>query len=167
MGLVFRRRNRYGMDTELQQLPGWLTALPTVNASLNALSGLLLVLGLWLIRRGHRQAHRNVMLTAFVVSIVFLACYLIYHEGLHRYTGAHGRAFAGTGVLRWLYYAILVSHVLLAAAVPVLAIITIVRGLRGDWERHRRIAGITFPIWLYVSITGVIIYAMLYHLPIG
>ena len=154
------------MSGEAGQLPDWLAALPTVNASLNALAGVLLAVGMVLIKSGKRDAHRNVMLAAFVVSIVFLASYLTYHQGLHHYTGTHGKAFAGTGLLKWVYLSILISHVVLAAIVPVLAIITIVRGLKQDWERHRKIAKITFPIWLYVSITGVVIYAMLYNLPL-
>ena len=154
------------MSGEAGQLPDWLAALPTVNASLNALAGVLLAVGIVLIKSGKRDAHRNVMLAAFVVSIVFLASYLTYHQGLHHYTGTHGKAFAGTGLLKWVYLSILISHVVLAAIVPVLAIITIVRGLKQDWERHRKIAKITFPIWLYVSITGVVIYAMLYNLPL-
>lgn len=148
------------------ELPDWLAALPMINATLNGLSTVLLVTGIVLIRNGHRNAHRNVMLSAFAVSVVFLGCYLTYHQGLHEYTGTHGKSFAGTGGLRALYFSILITHVVLAAVVPILAIMTIVRGLKADWERHRRIAKITFPIWLYVSITGVVIYLMLYHLPV-
>ena len=148
-------------------LPGWCTALPAVNASLNLLATILLVIGWRLIRSGKRDAHRNVMLSAFAVSVVFLGCYLVYHAGLHHYTGSHGKKFEGAGAARVAYFALLISHVLLATIVPVLAILTIVRGLRADWERHRRIAKITFPIWLYVSITGVVIYLMLYHWPVG
>ncbi len=155
------------MLADAAELPGWLATLPAVNASLNGLSTLLLIFGLWLVKNGRKVAHRNVMLGAFAVSIVFLGCYLTYHQGLHHYTGTHGKEFAGTGPVRYLYFAILISHVILAAVVPVLAIITIVRGLKADWERHRRIAKLTFPIWLYVSITGVVIYLMLYHLPTG
>ncbi len=155
------------MDPEVAELPGWVAALPAVNASLNGLSTLLLVVGLLLIKKGRRIAHRNVMLAAFGVSVVFLGCYLTYHQGLHHYTGTHGKEFAGTGAVRYLYFAILISHVLLAAVVPVLAVMTIYRGLKADWERHRKIAKLTFPIWLYVSITGVVIYLMLYHLPTG
>ena len=148
------------------ELPDWLATLPMVNASLNGLSTLLLIAGIVLIRGGHRNAHRNVMLSAFAVSVVFLGCYLTYHQGLHHYIGTHGKSFGGTGGIRVAYFAILISHVVLAAIVPILAIMTIVRGLKADWERHRRIAKITFPIWLYVSVTGVVIYAMLYHLPL-
>ena len=148
------------------ELPDWLAALPMVNASLNGLSTVMLIAGIVLIRSGRRNAHRNVMLSAFAVSVVFLVCYLVYHQGLHHYTGTHGKSFGGTGGLRAVYLSILVSHVALAAVVPILAIMTIVRGLKADWERHRRIAKITFPIWLYVSVTGVVIYLMLYHLPL-
>ena len=148
-------------------LPGWCAALPAVNASLNLLATILLVIGWRLIRVGKREAHRTVMLSAFAVSVVFLGCYLVYHAGLHHYTGTHGKAFEGVGNARIAYFALLISHVLLATIVPVLAIITIVRGLKADWVRHRRIAKITFPIWLYVSVTGVVIYLMLYHWPVG
>ena len=148
-------------------LPGWCAVLPAVNASLNMLATILLVIGWRLIRAGKLQAHRNVMLSAFAVSVVFLACYLVYHAGLHHYTGTHGKKFEGVGAARVAYFSLLISHVLLATIVPVLAILTIVRGLRADWERHRRIAKITFPIWLYVSVTGVVIYLMLYHWPVG
>lgn len=149
------------------ELPGWAASLPSLNASLNGLATVLLVLGFVLVKRGRKTAHRNVMLAAFGTSIVFLGCYLVYHFALHHYTGTHGKAFPGTGAVRVAYLAILISHVILAAIVPVLAIMTILRGLRGDWERHRRLAKITFPIWLYVSITGVVIYLMLYHWPVA
>jgi len=148
------------------ELPDWLAALPTINASLNGLATVLLVVGFLLIKQGKRDAHRNVMLTAFGVSVVFLVCYLAYHAGLHHYTGERGKPFTGVGTIRIVYFAILISHVILAAVVPILAIMTIYRGLKADWDRHRKIAKVTFPIWLYVSITGVVIYLMLYHLPV-
>lgn len=148
-------------------LPGWAATLPTVNALLNSLATTLLVAGFVLIKKNKRDAHRNVMLTAFGTSVVFLGCYLVYHFALHHYTGTHGKAFPETGAARVVYLVILISHVVLAAVVPVLAIITIVRGLNADWERHRKIAKITFPIWLYVSVTGVVIYLMLYHWPVA
>ncbi|MFP6769406.1 MAG: DUF420 domain-containing protein [Planctomycetaceae bacterium] len=143
--------------------PTWVGSLPAVNAGLNTLALLLLVGGWVLIRRGHRDAHRRTMLVAFATSIVFLACYLVYHAARHHYTGAAQMRFAGTGAIRIVYFTILISHVFLAAVVPVLAIVTIRRGLRQQWESHRRIAKVTFPIWVYVSLTGVIIYLMLYH----
>jgi len=148
------------------EMPGWLAALPAVNATLNTIATVLLILGWRLIKAGKRDAHRNVMLASFAVSVIFLICYLLYHDGLWRYTGLRGKPFLGTGFIRPVYYTLLISHVILAAAVPVLALMTIYRGLKADWPRHRRIARITFPIWLYVSITGVVIYAMLYHWPV-
>jgi len=154
------------MPEAVTELPGWAAQLPAVNASLNGLATVLLVVGWTLIQRGHRTAHRNVMLGAFGTSVVFLGCYLVYHFALHHYTGTHGKAFPGTGAARMLYFGILISHVILAAIVPVLAVVTIVRGFQAKWQQHRQIAKITFPIWLYVSITGVVIYLMLYHWPL-
>jgi protein SCO1/2/putative membrane protein len=132
--------------------------LPTINATLNATAAVLLVWGRWLISRKRVQTHRRVMISAFVVSCAFLVCYLIYH-----YQVGSVR-FPGTGALRTVYLSILGTHTVLAAAVPVLAIITLRRGLAGRYDRHRAIARWTFPIWLYVSVTGVIVYFMLYHL---
>ena len=149
----------------VDDLPGWALALPSVNALLNALATLLLIAGYIFIRRRRLEAHKRTMLTAFGVSIVFLACYLAYHFALHHYTDLPGKPFRGTGPARAVYYAILVSHVVLAAVVPVLASITIYRGLQQQWPQHRRIAKVTLPIWLYVSVTGVIIYVLLYWWP--
>jgi len=149
------------------EAPDWVYNLPTVNAGLNSLATVLLILGFVLIKRGRRDAHRNVMLTAFVTSILFLGCYLGYHFALKHYTGVSSQPFRGQGAIRPVYLSILITHVVLAAAVPVLALVTIYRGLKKQWEKHRRIAKITFPIWLYVSMTGVIIYLMLYHWPVG
>jgi protein SCO1 len=146
-------------------VPAWVTALPAVNAGLNGLSTLLLIAGFLLIRSGKPTAHRRTMLTAFAVSVVFLVCYLVYHAALTHYTGSGSRRFQGTGLIRPIYLTILFSHIVLAAAVPILAAITIYRGLKSQWEPHRKIARVTFPIWLYVSVTGVIIYLMLYHWP--
>jgi len=132
--------------------------LPTVNAFLNATAAVLLVWGYTLIRRKRREAHRRVMITAFVTSCLFLACYLIYHyqAGVVR--------FPGTGAIRTVYLSILGTHTVLAAAVPVLAVVTLNRGLSARYDKHRRIARWTLPIWLYVSVTGVVVYVMLYHL---
>jgi protein SCO1/2/putative membrane protein len=132
--------------------------LPTIDAVLNAVAAVLLVWGYSLIRRKRIQTHRKVMTTAFVVSCLFLVCYLVNHylAGMVR--------FAGTGVLRTVYLSILGTHTVLAAAVPVLAIVTLRRGLSGRFDRHRAIARWTLPIWLYVSVTGVVVYVMLYHL---
>jgi uncharacterized membrane protein YozB (DUF420 family) len=137
--------------------------LPTVNAVLNALAGTLLVVGYVLIKRHRETAHKRVMLSAFGVSVVFLGCYLSYHQLLFVNEGVRGRPFLGPEPIRTLYFAMLISHVVLAAAVPVLALITIYHGYRDNRLKHRRIARWTFPIWLYVSVTGVLIYVLLYH----
>jgi uncharacterized membrane protein YozB (DUF420 family) len=129
-----------------------------VNAALNAIAAVLLVWGYTLIRRKRIQAHRKVMTAAFVTSCVFLVCYLIYH-----YQVGSVR-FPRTGAIRTVYLSILATHTVLAATVPVLAIITLRRGLAARYDKHRRIAHWTMPIWLYVSVTGVVVYVMLYHL---
>lgn len=147
-------------------MPAWVAALPAVNASLNGLATVLLIAGYFAIRRKQVAWHKSLMLTAFATSVAFLACYLAYHWGLHHYTGEAGKKFAGSGVVRPIYFTILITHVVLAAAVPVLAVLTIRHAWRGRWEAHRRIARITFPIWVYVSVTGVVIYGMLYHWPV-
>ena len=125
---------------------------------------MLLVVGLLLIKRRQEVAHKRVMLTAFATSILFLGCYLVYHWQLRVHTGASGVPFSGPASLRYVYYAMLISHVLLAATVPFLALATIYLGVRDRRSSHRRLAHWTFPIWLYVSVTGVIIYLVLYHL---
>ena len=141
----------------MQQLA---SILPHVNASLNALATILLVVGYVQIKRGRETAHRNTMLACFGVSVIFLVCYLVYHAI------AGSRPFPKTApdLARIFYFTILISHVVLAAAVPFLAIVTIVLGLKDKRDKHRRWAKYTFPIWLYVSITGVVVYLMLYHL---
>jgi putative membrane protein len=130
--------------------------LPAVNATLNATAAVLLTTGYVLIRQRAIQAHRRVMLTAFCVSIAFLICYLIYHAQVG---SVH---YPKTGAIRVVYYTILITHTLLAVTVPVLAIVTLRRAWRGDFKRHRAIARWTLPIWLYVSVTGVVVYMMLY-----
>ena len=132
--------------------------LATTNAVLNSIATVLLVAGWVLIRRGHWKAHRSAMVAAFAVSAVFLVCYLTYH-----YLVGHV-PFAGQGTVRVAYFAILLSHIVLAVLVPVLAIAMFVLAWRGRWKAHRRLGRVTMPIWLYVSITGVVIYLMLYHL---
>ncbi|MEX0716461.1 MAG: DUF420 domain-containing protein [Planctomycetaceae bacterium] len=148
---------------DFQDAPAWVRTLPAVNAGLNGLATVMLIAGYAFIRTGRIASHKRTMLSAFGVSVLFLACYLTYHFALQSYTGSGSRRFDGQGFVRPVYFTILITHVILAAIVPVLASITIYRGLKGDWERHRRIAKVTFPIWLYVSVTGVIIYVMLYH----
>jgi uncharacterized membrane protein YozB (DUF420 family) len=132
--------------------------LPAVNASLNSCAAVLLVWGYTLIRRKRIDAHRRVMIAAFSVSVAFLISYLVYH-----YEVGSVR-FQKTGTIRTVYLTILLTHTVLAAAVPFLAGITLYRGLRGDYARHRRIARWALPIWLYVSVTGVVVYWMLYQM---
>jgi uncharacterized membrane protein YozB (DUF420 family) len=131
--------------------------LPAVNASLNALSGVLLLIGYVLIRARRIAAHRAVMITAFATSSLFLICYLVYHAQVGSVP------FPRQGLVRPLYFTILITHVLLAATVPPLAIVTMTRGLKGRYPQHRRIARWTFPIWMYVSVTGVLVYVLLYQ----
>lgn len=137
--------------------------LPAINATLNATSTVLLLLGFNYIRAKRIEQHRRMMVSAFVISIIFLACYLLHKWLLFQATGSYNTAFQGEGVWRTVYFTILITHVTLAACVPVLAIITIRRGLAMRVDPHRRIAKITLPIWLYVSVTGVVVYFMLYH----
>jgi uncharacterized membrane protein YozB (DUF420 family) len=132
--------------------------LPLVNATLNGIAGTLLVIGWMLIKRRRIQAHRRVMIAAFSTSALFLVSYVTYHAN------AGSRPYHGTGAMRAIYFAILIPHILLAAAVLPLALVTLSRGLRRDDARHRRIARITLPIWLFVSVTGVLVYLMLYVL---
>lgn len=132
--------------------------LSTVNALLNATATVLLLSGYYAIKHGREQAHKRAMLSAFAVSILFLASYVVYHL---RVRSVH---FPGPPPISYVYYAILVPHVILAATVPALAPVTIYFGLTDQRQRHRRLARFTFPIWLFVSVTGVIVYLMLYHL---
>ena len=132
--------------------------LPTVNASLNAVATVLLVTGYALIRQGRREAHRKVMLAALATSALFLVCYLVYHFQVGSVR------FQGTGTIRTVYFSILLTHTVLAAAVPPLALITLSRALKSRWTLHRKIARWTLPIWLYVSVTGVVVYWMLYRM---
>lgn len=132
--------------------------LPAVNATLNATATVLLVWGYILIRRRSIAAHARVMLAAFATSTVFLCCYLIYHYNVGSVR------FPRTGVIRTVYLSILATHTALAATVPPLAIVTLSRGLRERFDRHRKIARWTLPVWLYVSVTGVVVYWMLYRM---
>ena len=134
------------------------TLLPAVNATLNAVSGMFLLVGYVFIRRRRINAHRSAMLGAFASSTIFLISYLVYHAH------AGSRPFTGQGPIRYVYFAILISHVTLAAAILPMAISTLSRGLRGRYDDHKRIAKRTFPIWMYVSVTGVIVYLMLYQM---
>lgn len=148
-----------------RKLPGWAQKLPTLNAALNSVATVLLLFGYVAIRNKKKLLHRNLMVSAFIVSAVFLISYLGYHYALGKYTGEHGRRFEGTGLWASIYPWVLWPHVILAVFVPVLGIRVFQLAFREDWDRHRGLARITFPIWLYVSVTGVVIYGMLYHWP--
>jgi putative membrane protein len=138
---------------------GWdVHHLPQVNAALNATATLLLVLGYVLIKQRREVAHKWVMLTAFGTSIAFLVCYLVYHYQVGSVP------FRNQSPVRYVYFTILITHVILAATVPFLALATIYLGLRDRRQKHVKLARWTYPIWLYVSVTGVVIYVMLYHL---
>lgn len=134
------------------------TQLPAVNATLNGIAAVLLAIGWVLIRRGRMRAHRAVMLAAFGCSILFLVSYLIYHAQVGSV------AFQGQGPIRTVYFTVLLTHTVLATAVPFLAVITLTRAFRRHFPRHRAIARWTLPIWLYVSVTGVVVYWMLYRM---
>jgi uncharacterized membrane protein YozB (DUF420 family) len=131
--------------------------LPAVNASLNATSGVLLVIGYVLIRVRRIELHRRVMIAAFITSSLFLASYLVYHAQVGNVR------FMRQGLVRPVYFTILISHVTLAAVVLPLALVTLSRGLKARFPQHRRIARWTFPVWLYVSVTGVLVYVLLYQ----
>lgn len=131
--------------------------LPAVNASLNALSGVLLLIGYGLIRARKIALHRRFMIAAFTASSLFLVCYVVYHAQVGSVR------FTRHGFVRPLYFTILITHVTLAAVVLPLAIVTLSRGLAARYQLHRRIARWTFPIWLYVSVTGVLVYVLLYQ----
>jgi uncharacterized membrane protein YozB (DUF420 family) len=135
-----------------------LSDLPALNATLNAISGVLLMSGYAFIRRGQTRRHRAAMISACIVSALFLTSYVIYHANIG------SKPFTGRGPIRIVYFTILLTHVVLAATVPPLAVITLSRGLRARFERHIAIARWTFPIWMYVSVTGVIVYFMLYRM---
>ena len=133
-----------------------LTDLPTLNALLNMLSAALLVCGYVMVRQHKVEAHRACMLAAFSTSTLFLISYVIYHANVGSV------AYTGQGAIRTVYFGILISHIILAALFPPLALVTLVLGLKQRVDRHRRIARWTLPVWLYVSVTGVLVYVMLY-----
>ena len=132
------------------------TTLPGLNASLNGLSGVFLVLGYLAIRNGRARLHRGLMLSAFTSSTLFLISYLTYHFEV-QFT-----PFKGEGVARMVYFAILIPHVILAVVMVPMVLVTLHRGLKGRFDKHRPLARWTLPIWLYVSVTGVLVYLMLY-----
>ncbi len=139
-------------------MPEYVPFLPHLNAVLNATSAVLLLAGFRFIRLGRIQTHRNCQVTAVLTSTLFLISYLTYHY----YHGA--TRFAGQGIVRPLYFTILITHTILAVVIVPLIIVTLYRAVRGDFIRHRRIARWTLPLWLYVSVTGVVVYLMLYQI---
>jgi putative membrane protein len=139
-------------------MPEFVPFLPHLNAALNTTSAVLLLAGFRFIRRGRIQSHRNCQVTAVTTSTLFLISYLTYHY----YHGA--TRFAGQGIVRPLYFTILITHTTLAVVIVPLIIMTLYRAARGDFIRHRRIARWTLPLWLYVSVTGVVVYLMLYQI---
>lgn len=137
--------------------------LPHINVSLNALAAILLIAGFVLIKQKRERAHRNVMIATFVVSVLFLICYLTYHAMVLHKEFPKDPAVAPAAA-RYFYYGLLLTHVVLAMTVPYFAIVAIYHGLKNNREKHRRIVRYAWPIWLYVSITGVIVYLMLYQI---
>lgn len=135
-----------------------LSILPTLNAGLNALTGILLLIGYYFILRGNRSMHKRIMLSAFSVSILFLVSYLYYHAHVGSIP------FKGTGITRPIYFSILISHSILATIIVPMAVVTLFRGLSSRFDKHKKLARWTLPVWLYVSVTGVAVYMMLYHL---
>ena len=139
-------------------MPNYFAVLPHLNATLNASSFVLLSSGYYFIRRKRVRAHRNCQLAALTASVLFLISYIVYHA-------YHGTTrFAGQGIARPIYFTILTTHTILAVVIVPFVIITVLRAKRGDFQRHKGIARWTLPMWLYVSITGVLVYLMLYHL---
>lgn len=132
--------------------------LPLVNATLNGVATILLIAGFIFIKRRRITAHRAAMIAAFVTSVLFLISYVVYHA----HVGS--RPFTGRGAIRVVYFTILISHIVLAAVVPPLAALTLWRALRGRFDRHMAIARWTLPVWLYVSVTGIVVYWMLYRM---
>lgn len=137
------------------------TDLPALNATLNAISTVLLACGWFFIRRRDMRRHRACMIAALITSALFLTSYLVYHANVGSV------AFQGKGAIRSVYFGILITHIVLATAIVPLALMTLSRALASRFDRHRRIARWTLPIWFYVSITGVVIYVMLYRISYG
>lgn len=132
-----------------------LSFLPPIYATINAITAILLIIALWAIKNGKRSLHENLMKTAIICSVLFLVMYVAYHMT------SESTKFGGEGAIRYLYYFILITHILLSIVVIPFVLITYVRALAGSFERHKKIAKITFPIWLYVAISGVIVYLMI------
>ena len=142
----------------------YLQIFPHLNAALNGLSGIFLLLGFYFIRTNRIKQHRASMLTAFSLSILFLISYLTHHTLRTYYFGLGTTRFTGEGIARPIYFTILLTHTVLAAAIVPFVLVTLRRALRGKFELHKRLARWVFPVWVYVSISGVLVYLMLYQL---
>ncbi|HXY09027.1 MAG TPA: DUF420 domain-containing protein [Terriglobales bacterium] len=156
--MLFYGESAHHKAVGLMQIPPQYAVFPGLDASLNGTSAVLLLIGRGLIKRGQMVAHRAVMIAALISSSLFLASYLYYHWHVG---SVH---FQGQGWVRPLYFTILISHTLLAAVIVPMIILTLSRALRERYDRHRAIARWTYPLWLYVSVTGVVVYLMLYRL---
>jgi uncharacterized membrane protein YozB (DUF420 family) len=156
--MLFHGQPAYHEAIRMIQIPPQYAVFPGLDASLNGTSAVLLLVGRELIRRGRMAAHRAVMITALISSGLFLTSYLYYHWHVG---SVH---FQGRGWVRPVYFTILISHTFLAAVIVPMIIVTLSRALRDRFDRHRAIARWTYPLWLYVSVTGVVVYLMLYHL---
>jgi len=141
-----------------------LQVFPHLNAFLNALSGFCLVCGLFFILRKRIRFHRLCMITACIVSALFLVCYVTYHAIRTYYYGLGPTKFTGEGIIRPIYFTILTSHTILAVVVTPFVVLTLWRALKGRFDAHRKLARLVYPVWLYVSVTGVIVYLFLYQL---
>ncbi len=141
-----------------------LQIFPHVNANLNGLSGIFLLIGVYFIRTEQISKHRASMLTAFTLSSIFLACYLTHHALRTYYFGLGPTEFRGEGIVRPVYFTILTTHSILAVLVAPFILVTLWRALKGKFEIHKKLARLVFPVWLYVAVTGVIVYLMLYQI---
>lgn len=151
----------------LAALPEWVRRLPPINATMNGMAAVFLIVGITAIKMNKPTVHRNAMVAAIIVSAVFLTGYAVYHIALGQYTDSHGKPFDGTGIWRTIYYGILIPHVILAATVPYFVGVSVYRAYHKRWDDHKRIAKVAFPVWMFVSVTGVVIYFMLYHWPVA
>ena len=151
------------MEPDFTSVPAWVFDLPPINATLNALSTLLLIGGWISIKSGKKGAHIGFMITALVVSAAFLACYLTYLFSLQRYAGSASIRFTYPGPIKVVYFTILLTHIVLAILNLPMIILTVIPAARRRFDKHKRIARWTLPIWLYVSVTGVIVYLMVYQ----
>lgn len=131
--------------------------LPSLNALLNTIAGVLLLSGYVAIKKGHKELHKKIMVSALVISAAFLTSYLIYHYHVP------SKKFPDLGWIKTVYFLILFPHIILAAVMVPMILKTFWHAFRGEWDKHKKIAKITFPIWMYVSVTGVVVYFMLYH----